>query len=251
MEEALDRTMAGPQRKSRIIDSREREILAYHEAGHAVVGELLEHSDPVHKVTILPRGLSLGSTMYLPEQDKYLVSEQQLLDVISTTLAGRVSEEMVFGEQFSGASNDLERVTRIARAMICEYGMSKKLGTLALGRRERNPFLGRDYTDERNYSEEIARMIDEESRAIVDRCYQRSIDLLTTHRDKLDRVVRALLERETLTREDFLIVMAGEELPPAIPMQSEPGFVVEERPVTREEKQAKPQMPPRLEPGPA
>jgi cell division protease FtsH len=251
LEEALDRTMAGPQRKSRIIDAREREILAYHEAGHAVVGELLEHADPVHKVTILPRGMSLGSTMYLPEQDKYLYSEQHLLDMISTTLAGRVTEEMVFGEIFTGASNDLERVTKVARAMVCEYGMSQKLGTLALGRRERNPFLGRDYSDERNYSEEIARMIDEEVRAIVDRCYQRSQDLLTTHREKLDAVVRALLERETLAREEFLAVMAGETLPPYEPKDT--GTPVENKPEQKEpEKQAKAQMsPPRLEPGPA
>ena len=251
LEEALDRTMAGPQRKSRIIDAREREILAYHEAGHAVVGELLEHADPVHKVTILPRGMSLGSTMYLPEQDKYLYSEQHLLDMISTTLAGRVTEDMVFGEIFTGASNDLERVTKVARAMVCEYGMSQKLGTLALGRRERNPFLGRDYSDERNYSEEIARMIDEEVRAIVDRCFQRAQDLLTTHREKLDAVVKALLERETLSREDFLAVMAGETLPPiVIAPDAEPPAGKPE--AAEPEKQSKPQMaPPRLEPGPA
>jgi cell division protease FtsH len=252
LEEALDRTMAGPQRKSRIIDAREREILAYHEAGHAVVGELLEHADPVHKVTILPRGMSLGSTMYLPEQDKYLYSEQHLLDMISTTLAGRVTEDMVFGEIFTGASNDLERVTKVARAMVCEYGMSQKLGTLALGKRERNPFLGRDHGDERNYSEEVARLIDEEVRAIVDRCYQRSVDLLTTNRDKLDAVVRALLERETLTREEFLAVLAGKALPPVRRSDGDAGTPSPTSAAAEGEKQHKPQMPPqRLEPGPA
>jgi len=252
LEEALDRVMAGPQRKSRIIDTKEREVLAYHEAGHAVVGELLEHSDPVHKVTILPRGMSLGSTMTVPDADKYLVSEHQLNDMIATLLAGRVAEEIVYGEVWTGASNDLERVTRIARAMVCEYGMSPKLGTLALGRRAHNPFLGRDYNDERNYSEEVAKMIDEEVRGIVDRCHQRSTDLMTKHREKLDAVVQALLERETLSREEFLAVMAGEKLPPMpVAPPSGPGSPVETK-VRETEKQPKTQMPPpRLEPGPA
>ncbi len=248
LEEALDRVMAGPQRKSRIIDTKEREVLAYHEAGHAVVGELLEHSDPVHKVTILPRGMSLGSTMTVPDADKYLVSEHQLTDMISTLLAGRVAEEIVYGEVWTGASNDLERVTRIARAMVCEYGMSEKLGTLALGRRAHNPFLGRDYNDERNYSEEVAKMIDEEVRGIVDRCHQRATDLLEKNRQKLDAVVQALLERETLTREEFLAVMAGETLAPMPPLAIPPAETKNREP----EKQPKPQMPPpRLEPGPA
>jgi cell division protease FtsH len=251
LEEALDRVMAGPQRKSRIIDTKEREVLAYHEAGHAVVGELLEHSDPVHKVTILPRGMSLGSTMTVPEADKYLVSEHQLTDMIATLLAGRVAEEIVYGEVWTGASNDLERVTRIARAMVCEYGMSNRLGTLALGRRAHNPFLGRDINDERNYSEEIAKLIDEEVRAIVDRCHQRATDLLTTHREKLDAVVHALLERETLTREEFLAVMAGEKLT-AIAKPEEPGTGTPQESRPEGEKQTRPTMPPpRLEPGPA
>lgn len=246
LEEALDRTIAGPQRRSRIIDAKEREVLAYHEAGHAVVGELLDHSDPVHKVTILPRGMSLGSTISLPDSDKYMVSEQQLLDRIAMTLGGRVAEEIVYGEVWTGASNDLEHVTRIARAMVCEYGMSEKLGTLALGRRSHNPFLGRDYNDERNYSEEVAKMIDEEVRMIVDRCHQRATDLLTTHRAKLDAVVAALLERETLSREDFLAVLAGETLP------EQEANSEEETAATEARAESKPTIaPPRLEPGPA
>jgi cell division protease FtsH len=250
LEEALDRIMAGPQRKSRIIDSKEREVLAYHEAGHAVVGEILEHCDPVHKVTILPRGMSLGSTMTVPEQDKYLVSEQQLHDMIAMTLGGRVAEEVVYGEVWTGSSSDLERVTRIARAMVCEYGMSERLGTLALGRRSHNPFLGRDYNDERNYSEDVAKIIDEEVRAIVDRSHTRAIDLLTSNRGKLDAVVAALLDRETLTREQFLKVMNGEELEPYVaPAPDKPEGGTKE--AAKAEK-AKPQMaPPRLEPGPA
>jgi cell division protease FtsH len=250
LEEALDRIMAGPQRKSRVIDSKEKEVLAYHEAGHAVVGELLEHCDPVHKVTILPRGMSLGSTMTVPEADKYLVSEQQLHDMITMTLGGRVAEEVVYGEVWTGSSSDLERVTRISRAMVCEYGMSERLGTLALGRRSHNPFLGRDYNDERNYSEDVARIIDEEVRLIVDRAHQRAIELLNTNRDKLDAVVAALLERETLTREQFLKVLNGEQLEPyTSPTPDKPEGGAKE---TAKAEKAKPQMaPPRLEPGPA
>jgi len=249
LEEALDRTIAGPERRSRIIDAKEREILAFHEAGHAVVGELLDHSNPVHKVTILPRGLSLGSTMYLPEQDKYMVSEQELLDRISTALGGRVAEEVVYGEIWTGASNDLEHVTRMARAMVCEYGMSERLGTLALGHRTHNPFLGRDYSEDRNYSEDVARQIDEEVRNIVDRCHQRATDLLSTYRTKLDAVVAALLERETLTREEFLAVMAGETLPELIlGDDARPNEPSTQAP-SKQSKQAMP--PPRLEPGPA
>jgi cell division protease FtsH len=207
LEDALDRVIAGPQRKSRVMDPQERETIAYHEAGHAVVGELLEHADPVHKVTILPRGMSLGSTWQLPDSDKYLVSRQELMDDITALLAGRVAEELVYREVTTGASNDLERVSRIARAMVCQYGMSDKLGTLALGRRSHNPFLGRDYMDERDYSEDIARQIDDEVREIVDTCHTRAQDILQNHRDKLDRVVKALLESETIEREEFLKIM--------------------------------------------
>jgi len=233
-----------------VIDPREREIIAFHEAGHAVVGELLEHADPVHKVTILPRGMSLGSTWQLPITDKYLVSNDELTDDITALLGGRVAEEIVYNQTTTGASNDLERVTRIARAMVCEYGMSERLGTLALGRRSHNPFLGRDYNDERNYSEEVAKMIDEEVRAIVDRCHQRAIDMLSTHREKLDAVVQALLERETLSREDFLTVMAGDTL---APLPIAPEATPEPAKDSREsEKTSKAQIPPpRLEPGPA
>ncbi len=253
LEEALDRVVAGPQRKSRIIDAREREIIAYHEAGHALVGELCEKTDPVHKVTILPRGMSLGSTWSVPEADKFLVSEQELIDDISMSLGGRVAEEVVYGEVFTGAAHDLERVTRIARAMVCEYGMSERLGTLALGRRAHNPFLGRDYYDERNYSEDVAKMIDEEVRNIVDRCHMRAKELLTQHRETLDAVVRALLERETLNREEFLAIINGQQLPPLELNQtpntpSDPNASASPKPA---EKSKTLLPPPRFEPGPA
>lgn len=209
VEEALDRVIAGPQRKSRVVDPKEREVIAYHEAGHAIVGELLEHTDPVHKVTILPRGMSLGSTWQLPETDKYLVSKSELLDDITALLGGRVAEEVVFGEVTTGASNDLERVTNIARAMVTKYGMSDKLGTLALGRRSDNPFLGRDYMEDRNYSEDVAKMIDEEIHSIVDVCHRRATEILESHRDKLDALVAALMERESLERQEFLAILEG------------------------------------------
>ena len=211
LEEALDRVIAGPQRKSRVMDPSERETIAYHEAGHAVVGELLEHADPVHKVTILPRGMSLGSTWQLPDSDKYLISKTELMDDITALLAGRVAEELVYSEVTTGASNDLERVTRIAKAMVCQYGMSEKLGTLALGRRSHNPFLGRDYMDERDYSEDIARQIDDEVREIVDTCHTRAQDILQNNRDKLDAVVAALLQNETIEREEFLEIIGKTE----------------------------------------
>jgi len=247
LDEALDRVLAGPQRKSRILDAKEREVIAYHEAGHAVIGETCPHSDPVHKVTILPRGMSLGATWSVPEQDKYLVSEQELRDDITTLLGGRVAEEVVYGEVWTGSSNDLERVTRIARAMVCEYGMSEKLGTLALGRRAHNPFLGRDYYDERNYSEDVARLIDDEVHKIVDSCHQRATEILNANRTKLDAVVVALLERETLSREEFLAVMDGKKLDP-LP-EPEPQPTEDER---EQERTSKPAItPPRFEPGPA
>jgi cell division protease FtsH len=214
LEEALDRVIMGPQRKSRVFNAKEKEVIAYHEAGHAVIGELLEFSDPIHKVTILPRGMSLGSTWHMPEQDKFLVTEQELLDDITSLLGGRVAEDMVFSEITTGASNDLQRVTSIARAMVMDYGMSEKLGTMAIGRRAHNPFLGRDYMDERNYSEEVAKQIDDEVRHIVENCFDRAKSVLESNREKLDAVVQALLERETLDRDEFLLIMAGESLPP-------------------------------------
>lgn len=216
LEEALDRVMMGPQRKSRVFSQKEKEVIAYHEAGHAIVGEMLEEADPVHKVTILPRGRSLGSTWHMPEEDKFLVTEQELLDRITTLLGGRVAEELVFNEVTTGASNDLERVTAIARAMVMDYGMSHKLGTMAIGRRSHSPFLGRDYAnDERNYSEEVAKLIDDEVRHIVETSYERARSILTANRAKLDAVVQALLERETLDREEFLAVLNGQDLPVA------------------------------------
>ncbi len=253
IEEAIDRVMVGPARGSRVFDPKEREVTAFHEAGHAIVGELLEGCHPIHKVTILPRGLALGVTWSIPDSDKMLRDETELLDDISMALGGRVSEEVVFGKVWTGSGSDLEYVTRVARAMVCQFGMSKKLGTLALGRRSNNPFLGRDYHDERNYSEEIAKQIDEEVHSIVERCHQRAVDLLTSNRDKLDKLVEVLLERETIGREEFLAVLNGQELPPFDLSSKDEGTPAPPEPATDKETGKKPGRvpPPRFEPGPA
>ncbi|MCH8978545.1 MAG: ATP-dependent zinc metalloprotease FtsH [Armatimonadetes bacterium] len=213
IEEALDRVMAGPERKNRVMDKEERRVIAYHEAGHAVVGELLEHSDPVHKVTILPRGMSLGATWQLPEKDTFLIARSKLLDDVTSLLGGRVAEEIEFNEVTTGAANDLQRVTAITRAMVTEYGMSENLGALAIGRKSSNPFLGRDYVEDRNYSEDIARLVDEEVRHLVDTCHRRAEELLLENRGRLDNVVEALIKHETLDREEFLAAMEGLEIP--------------------------------------
>ncbi len=255
--EALERVIAGPQRKNRVISEEERRVIAVHEAGHAIVGEILEHTDPVHKITILPRGMSLGSTWQLPETDKYLVKRAELIDDISALLGGRVAEEIVFGEVTTGASNDLERVTQIARAMVTKYGMSDKLGYLVLGRRHDNPFLGRDYMEDRDYSEEVARMIDEEVRLIVEECHRRAQDILTRYRGKLDAVVEALLKQETLEREEFLEIMGdavkhkAEGTQEVEPEKGEEGLEGKEGQVEPKPGKAKGSLTPEFKPGTA
>ncbi len=211
--ESVDRVVAGPQRKSRIMNETTRERIAYHEVGHAIVGELLPNADPVHKVSILPRGQALGYTMHYPTEDKYLTTRQEFLDRISSLLAGRVAEETVFNEVTTGASNDFERATGIARAMVCEYGMSDALGPVVLGTRHGSPFLGRDWNEERNYSEAIAVQIDAEVRKLIDGCYEHARQILTENRAKMDEIVRVLLEKEMLEREDFIALLAGAVAP--------------------------------------
>jgi len=213
--ESVDRVVAGPQRKSRVMNETTRERIAYHEVGHAIVGELLPNANPVHKISILPRGRALGYTMQYPTEDKYLTTRQEFLDDVSALLAGRVAEETVFNEVTTGASNDFERATAIARAMVCEYGMSERLGPVVLGTRHGSPFLGRDWNEERNYSETIALEIDKEVRAIIEECYERSRVILTENRAKMDQIVRVLLEKEMLEREEFIALMEGAIAPEA------------------------------------
>ncbi|MCE9558353.1 MAG: ATP-dependent zinc metalloprotease FtsH [Armatimonadetes bacterium] len=248
VEEALDRVMVGPARKSRVMIDKERKLTAYHEAGHAIVGELLAHCDPIHKVTILPRGHALGITWSLPDTDKMSESKSELLDDIKMSLGGLVAEEVVFGERWTGATSDLQRVTRIARAMVTQFGMSEKLGTLAIGRRSGNPFLGRDYQEDRNYSEDVARQIDEEVKRIVDACHAHATQILSDNRLLLDKLVDGLMERETLDREEFMAIMNGEEMP-ALPV--EPEAIAEPPVISTESDNSTRITPPRLEPGPA
>ncbi|MBS1709950.1 MAG: ATP-dependent zinc metalloprotease FtsH [Armatimonadetes bacterium] len=247
LEEALDRVMMGPARKSRVMNVDERKVTAYHEAGHAIIGELLEHCDPIHKVTVLPRGMALGVTMQLPDEDRYTTSKSELIDDITMLLGGLVAEEVAFGERYTGAGNDLERVTRIARAMIMQFGMSEKLGSLAIGRRSRNPFLGREMAEDRDYSEDVARQIDEEVHRMVSECHSRATQILTSHRETMDKLAEALLERETLDRDEFLAVMEGKELPPLPAPPSAPPL-----PTSNSSKdKSRPAQPQQLEPGPA
>jgi len=217
MDEAIERVIAGPQRRSRILGAKEREIAAYHEGGHALLGKLLPNADPPQKVTILPRGMALGYVISAPPEDKYTYTRTELLDRITAMLGGRVAEELVFHEVTTGAQNDFEQATELARKMVTEFGMSEKLGPLSLGRRHGPVFLGRDLVETRNYSEEIAYEIDKEVRRIIDECYQRARDALLGARERLNRLAKALLERESLEGEQIEKVLAGEPLEPEAP----------------------------------
>ncbi|HEX2905762.1 MAG TPA: ATP-dependent zinc metalloprotease FtsH [Phototrophicaceae bacterium] len=206
-QEAIERIILGPERKSRVINKQEQCITAYHEAGHAVVGYLLPHSDPVHKVTIIPRGMSGGSTLFLPDEDINYVSRSRLKDQIVTFLAGRAAEEIVFGEITTGASSDLEQVSRMTRAMVTRFGMSDKLGPMMFGQKEEMIFLGREISEQRDYSEAVAQEIDQEVRALVSWAYDEARRLIRENREKLDAVALRLLDVETIEADEFLAVM--------------------------------------------
>jgi cell division protease FtsH len=210
--EALDRVMAGPQRKSRLITEPEKQIIAYHEGGHAVVGRILEKCDPVSKVTIISRGMALGYTMNLPTEDRYLQSKSEFEDKIAAMLGGNVAEQLVFGDTTTGASNDIEKATDLARKMVTRFGMSEKLGTVTLGRQDEMIFLGREMSEQKNYSDAVAKQIDEEVRAIIDRGAARAREVLTKHRDRLDALAAKLISEETVEGEAFETLFA--DLPP-------------------------------------
>ena len=211
--EAIDRVVAGPERRSRLISPEEKKIIAYHEGGHAVVQRVLPKCDPVSKVTIVSRGMALGYTMSLPLEDRYLHSKSEFEDKIAGMLAGHVAEELVFGDTTTGASNDIEKATGLARAMVTQYGMSEKLGPLAFGKKDEMIFLGREISEQRNYSDEVAAKIDAEVREIIDRAYQRAKDALVEQRAVLDRLATLLIEKETIEAEEFETLFAG-DLPP-------------------------------------
>lgn len=209
LEEAIDKVMAGPEKKSRIISDEEKENTAYHEVGHALLSKLLKHCDPLHKVSIIPRGMALGITMTLPEKDHLTLTKVQLLDRITMTLGGRVAEELTYGPEFitTGASNDLEKVTALARKMVTAYGMSNKMGNMAYGKSEEHVFMGRDFGHSRDFSEEIAADIDKEVKKIVDDCYADATRLLQENKDMLEYIAKKLLEEETIDEKEFVALM--------------------------------------------
>jgi cell division protease FtsH len=225
-EEAIDRVIAGPERKSRIISEREKRITAYHEAGHALVARALKHADPVHKVSIIARGMMGGYTRLLPIEDRYLWTRSQFEDSLAMMLGGRVAEELIFGEMTTGAENDIERATNIARKMVTEYGMSARLGPLAFGHKEELIFLGREIGEQKNYSEKIAEAIDDEIRSIIDRAYERARTALLQNREKLDQLAQALIQKETIEHEELAALFDSD--PPVRMLEDAPAQAPQE-----------------------
>jgi cell division protease FtsH len=211
LEEGIMRVVAGPEKKARLLSEHERKITAYHEMGHALVGHFLEHTDPVHKITIVSRGQALGLTISLPTEDRYLTTRTALMHQMGMTLGGRAAEEIVFHEVTTGAANDLERVTGTAKQMIMRFGMSEKLGPRVLGRNMDQPFLGRDYGAEADYSEEIAREIDDEIRRVIEEAHELALAVLREHMDELHKISAILIERETIDKDQFERLLAGED----------------------------------------
>ncbi|HID86379.1 MAG TPA: AAA family ATPase, partial [Anaerolineae bacterium] len=207
-QEAVERVIAGPERKSRLISQEEKEIIAHHEAGHALVMSKLPHCDPVHKVSIVSRGMALGYTMPLPEEDRYLKNKAKFEDELAGLLGGRAAEELIFGDVTTGAKDDLERATKMARAMVTQYGMSEKLGPLTFGEKDELVFLGKEIGEQRNYSEAVAQEIDAEVKRLVTRAYERAKGVLEEHRDKLLELARKLMEQETLEEAEIQAILA-------------------------------------------
>jgi cell division protease FtsH len=206
MEESIDRVIAGPERKSRVMSEKEKKVIAYHEAGHALVGHVLPNTDPIHKVSIIARGRALGWTLALPTEDRHMQTRSELRDELSMLLGGRTAEELVFGDPTTGAQNDIERATQIARAMVTEFGMTDALGPQQLGSRHNEPFIGRDMGSQRDYSDEVAASVDNEVRRLIDEAHEEARQILRQHRKVLDRLADALCERETLDTPELLEV---------------------------------------------
>ena len=235
------RVIAGPEKKTRLFSEQERKITAYHELGHAIVGHYLDQESEVHKISIIGRGQALGYTISLPREDRYLTTKANLMNNLAMTLGGRAAEEIVFNEVTTGAANDLEKVTSIAKQMIMRYGMSEKLGPRVLGRNHDMPFLGREMGNEPDYSEEIAREIDDEIRRVIEEAHDTATRVLKEHSDELHRISLILIERETIDKEQFERLLAGE---------SEAQVFDDEAPASAEpepgdEKQRKPEPKPR------
>ncbi|MEK9956191.1 MAG: ATP-dependent zinc metalloprotease FtsH, partial [Actinomycetota bacterium] len=208
LDEAIDRVIAGPQKRTRVMDEHEKTITAYHEAGHALVAAALPGNDPVHKITIMPRGRALGYTMVLPDQDKYSTTRSEMLNQLAYMLGGRAAEELIFHDPTTGAANDIEKATSVARSMVTQFGMTERLGAIKYGQEQSEVFLGRDMGHMRDYSEEVAAAIDEEVRGFIEAAHQEAYDVLVNNREILDAMVLALLERETLDKAEIEEIFA-------------------------------------------
>jgi len=241
LEDSVERVIAGPEKKSRVISDYEKRLVAYHEAGHAIVGHMLPNTDPVHKVSIIPRGRAGGYTLLLPKEDRRYMTRSQILDMVTMLLGGRVSEAMVLQEVSTGAQNDLERATEMVRKIITEYGMSEELGPLTFGRRQEQVFLGRDIARDRNYSEAVAFSIDKEARRIMDECYARAKKILQENMNRLHAVAKALMERETLEAEEFLQLMRELDARSESPSPKSDGGLGLPLPVTSEARRVAPE----------
>jgi cell division protease FtsH len=241
LEEGIMRVIAGPEKKTRLLSEHERNVTAYHEMGHALVGHYLPNCDPVHKISIISRGAALGYTISLPAEDKFLTTKSALMDQMAMTLGGRAAEELVFNEVTTGAANDLEKVTQTSKHMIMRYGMSEKLGPRVLGRNHDMPFLGRDMGAEPDYSEEIAREIDDEIRRVIEEAHERARKVLQDHMDELHQISKLLIERETIDKDQFERLLAGESPNSVFP---------EEKAAEAGEPEAKPRTDPKPRPFP-
>ncbi len=248
LEEGIMRVIAGPEKKTRLLSEEERKITAYHELGHAIVGHYLEHTDEVHKISIISRGQALGYTISLPREDRYLTTKTALMEQLAMTLGGRAAEELVFHEVTTGAANDLEKVTSISKQMIMRYGMSEKLGPRVLGRNHDMPFLGREMGNEPDYSEEIAREIDDEIRRVIEEAHELAVNTLKTHMDELHRISGLLIERETIDKDQFERLLAGEDEASIFPEEAKTE-VKEPEPDEERRKRPQPKPVPRPFPG--
>jgi len=238
IEEAIDRVMAGPERKTRAMSEREKRMIAYHEGGHALVAHILPNTDPVHKISVIPRGRALGYTLTLPEEDKFLMTREELIDELAMLLGGRVAEELIVGDITTGAANDIERATKVAKQMVTEYGMSDIIGPLTLGQKQHEIFLGRDYTAQPDYSDQVAFEIDTEIRRLIDEAHDEALEILQEHRPKLDELAEILVERETMEREDVEAFLA------AIPKRPQRDQAVRGAGLAVSRRAVRPQSPP-------
>jgi cell division protease FtsH len=248
LEEGIMRVIAGPEKKSRVMSEKERLVTAYHELGHAIVGHVLPNTDPVHKISIISRGQALGYTISLPTEDKFLTTRAELTDTMAMTLGGRAAEEIVFGEVTTGASNDLEKVTETAKQMVMRFGMSERLGPRVFGHDRGQPFLGREFSAEPDYSDEIAREIDDEIRRVVEEAHQTAKDVLTEYRERLEGISRILLERETIDAEQFEALLGGAAEDEVFGDEEEPS-VPEPAPEPEKPQREGPRPVPRPRPG--